>query len=168
MPRWPTVHAGGLANDLDQHSVAGGGVEGVARGNEELRPDEAIDDGRADEAVAALGPAKRARGGAVWRRQLDQVVLAQLDHALLEQGAQHVAELGVAARGQVELAGQRFGFEGLVGLLVEQTQDGVFEVGHEGETTCGGCHWRLVRQWLLAWMGRHWQLAASGTLAVGA
>src|SRR5262249_25078539 len=71
-----------------------------------------------------------ARGGAVRLGRADGVVLADLDAALLEERAQGLAEVGVAVRGDVQLARQGLGLERRVGLARQVREDLLGETGH--------------------------------------
>src|SRR5262249_49755392 len=103
--------AAGLAHDADEDLVAAGGIEDVFLRDKDLRSNLAVDGVRPDEAEAAARFAKDAVCGAVWRRLPHRVVLAELHAALLEQCAEHVAEMSVLTTHDPEFSGQGFRLE---------------------------------------------------------
>src|SRR5205823_577501 len=85
--------AAGLAVDLDQHFVAARGIEDGLLRDVDFGRGLAVDKVRPDEAEAGTRLAKDAGGGAVRRRLPHGLVLAQLHASLLQQVAEHVAEV---------------------------------------------------------------------------
>jgi hypothetical protein len=85
---------------------------------------------RPDEAEPAGGAAVDPGGGAVRVGRADGVALADLDAALLQEGAQGLAEVGVAVGRDVELACQGLGLERLVVLVRQVREDLLREVRH--------------------------------------
>src|SRR5262249_51639171 len=78
----------GLARDAHQDGVAGGGVQGVALADADLRPGAPVGGVGPDVADPGAGAAVGPGDGAVGRGLADGLVLAQLDAAFAEQFAQ--------------------------------------------------------------------------------
>jgi len=114
--------------DLDQHFVAGGGVERVLERDAHLGGRLAGRDGDADEPAAGRQSAEHPGNGvgSAAATGADGVVLAELDLAGLDEVAEGLAEERVVGVADTELAGQRLRLDRDVVLAGEGREDLLF------------------------------------------